>query len=69
MSFYAMSFMGMAPFGHLLAGSLANIIGASNTLIFGGCCCIVSSLLFAKSLPRLRRLIYPVYVELGILSN
>ncbi len=30
MSFYTMAFMGMAPFGSLLAGSLASKIGAPN---------------------------------------
>ncbi|MBD1910021.1 MULTISPECIES: MFS transporter [unclassified Leptolyngbya] len=68
MSFYAMSFMGMAPFGHLLLGSLASLIGTPNTLILGGCCCVISSLIFAKQLPHLRQIVYPIYVNLGILS-
>ena len=36
MSFYTMAFMGTAPFGSLLAGSLADRIGAPETLLFGG---------------------------------
>lgn len=68
MSFYAMSFMGMAPFGHFLAGSLANAIGAPNTIIFGGCGCIISSLVFTRQLPHLRQLVRPIYTKLGILS-
>ena len=28
MAFYAMAFMGMAPFGSLIAGGLAGLIGA-----------------------------------------
>ena len=36
MSFYVVSFMGMAPFGSLLAGSMAGAIGVSNTIFIGG---------------------------------
>ena len=35
MSFYTMAFMGMTPFGGLLAGALASKISAPNTLLFG----------------------------------
>ncbi|HET6347170.1 MAG TPA: MFS transporter, partial [Myxococcota bacterium] len=40
MSFYTMAFMGTAPFGSLLAGSLAAHIGAPYTLLLGGVGCI-----------------------------
>ncbi|MBN2620492.1 MFS transporter, partial [candidate division WOR-3 bacterium] len=50
MSFYAMSFMGMAPVGSLLGGWLAKIIGAPNTLFFGGILCIIGALAFAVTL-------------------
>lgn len=46
MSFYAMSFMGLAPFGSLLAGSMAKIIGAPNTLIMGGIVCLLIALIY-----------------------
>ena len=36
MSFYSMSFMGMAPFGGLLAGALAHRIGAPRTVTLSG---------------------------------
>ena len=49
MSFYTMAFMGMAPFGSLIAGSLASRIGAPNTLILGGICCIAGCINFCKS--------------------
>src|SRR4029079_4495316 len=39
MSFYTMAFMGTAPFGSLLAGSVADRIGAPHTLLFGGLGC------------------------------
>lgn len=56
MSLFTMSFLGMAPFGSLLAGGLASAIGAPNTFIVNGSICIVGALLFAKQLPRLRHL-------------
>jgi len=67
MSFFTMSLMGMAPFGSLLAGSLAGTIGAPNTIMIGGISCILGSLLFAKQLPLLRKMVRPIYVKKGIL--
>lgn len=46
MSFYTMAFMGMAPLGSLLAGSLASRIGARSTLIIGGIACFVGATFF-----------------------
>jgi MFS family permease len=69
MSFYTMAFMGMVPFGSLLAGSLANMIGAPNTVMIGGVTCILGSISFAKKLPTLRKIIRPIYVEKGIISE
>jgi len=69
MSFYTMAFMGMVPFGSLLAGSLANRIGAPKTVMIGGIACILGSALFAKRLPSLRRMARPIYVEKGIIPE
>jgi len=55
MSFFAMAFMGMAPFGSLLAGSLTSWIGAGNTLLISGVCCIFGSLFFSRKLLLIRR--------------
>ncbi len=54
MSLYSMMFMGMAPLGALLAGSLANYLGAQNTVALGGAVCIIGSILFSLRLPKLR---------------
>ncbi len=67
MSYYTMSFVGMAPFGSLLAGILAHWIGAPRTVMFSGACCIAGALWFATRLPLVRSLIRPIYRELGIL--
>ena len=69
MSFYTMAFMGMVPFGSLLAGSLANSLGAPQTVMIGGIACILGSIMFAKKLPTLRRMVRPIYVEKGILPE
>jgi MFS family permease len=69
MGFYTMAFMGMVPFGSLLAGTLANNIGAPNTVMIGGVACILGSVLFAKKLPSLRRITRPIYVGKGIISE
>jgi MFS family permease len=69
MSFYAMAFMGTAPFGSILAGGLANVIGTPNTILAGGIICIIGALIFARKLPELRRLIHPIYVRLGFISE
>jgi len=67
MSLYTMAFFGMLPLGNLFAGALANVIGATDTLIVAGVFCILGSLLFARQLPYLKRLVSPVYQKLGIL--
>jgi MFS family permease len=45
-SFFALSFLGMAPFGSLLAGSMADRLGVGPTLFIGGICCILGAILF-----------------------
>ncbi|HUL20019.1 MAG TPA: MFS transporter [Thermodesulfobacteriota bacterium] len=69
MSFYTMAFMGMVPFGSLFAGSLASVIGAPETTIIGGISCLLGSLLFAKKLPAIRKMVRPIYMEKGIISE
>jgi MFS family permease len=67
MSFYTMAFMGTAPFGSLLAGSLAKIIGVSDTILIGGISCIIGALLFAYKLPELNKIVHSVYVKLKMM--
>jgi MFS family permease len=69
MSFYAMAFLGMVPFGSLFAGTLAREIGAARTVVIGGISCLFGAFLFALRLPRLRMLIRPIYIEKGILPE
>ncbi|HEY6192643.1 MAG TPA: MFS transporter [Bacteroidota bacterium] len=69
MSFYAVSFMGMAPFGSLLAGSLAGTIGAPGTLLISGCACLAGTIVFTAKLPAIRKQIRPIYVKLGLVPE
>jgi MFS family permease len=68
MGFYTMAIMGMAPFGSLMAGSLASHIGAPNTVIVGGISCTVAALLFARRLPAFRKAVHPIYVARKIIA-
>jgi len=54
MAVYSMMFMGMAPFGALLAGGLAGRWGAPATVASGGALCIVGAAVFRWRLPKLR---------------
>jgi MFS family permease len=67
MSYYTMAFVGMSPFGSLLAGSLAHAIGAPRTVIVSGSVVLMGAVWFATRLPALRRTIRPIYQEMGIL--
>jgi MFS family permease len=69
MSFFTMALTGTAPFGSLLAGGLASFLGSPNTLIIGGILCVLGALIFASKLTELKKLVYPIYVRLGIISE
>jgi MFS family permease len=67
MSYYTMAFMGMAPFGSLLAGTMAHAIGAPLTVILNGSAVLLGAAWFVTRLPAVRREIAPIYREMGIL--
>lgn len=54
MAAYAMMFLGMAPFGALVAGAAAERIGAPWTVAAGGLCCVAGGVVFALRIPALR---------------
>jgi MFS family permease len=68
MSYYTMAFVGMAPFGSLLAGTLAHWIGAPRTVIVSGIACILGGAWFWSQLPRIRKDMRPIYERLGIVQ-
>lgn len=67
MAFYTMAFLGTAPFGSLLAGVLADRLGAARTIALGGAVCAVAAVWFHSKLPLLRSLVRPIYIERGII--
>ncbi|MFH0982850.1 MAG: MFS transporter [Planctomycetota bacterium] len=69
MSLYAMAFLGMTPLGSLLAGGLAQVLGAPRTVMLGGGCCVLGALVFAGRLRALRALVRPIYERKGILPE
>jgi predicted MFS family arabinose efflux permease len=69
MSFYTVAFMGTAPFGSLLAGSVAERIGAPHTLLLGGLGCVIGAIWFARTLPELRKDVRPIYIRKGIIPE
>jgi MFS family permease len=69
MSYYTMAFVGMAPFGSLLAGALAHAIGAPRTVIVSGVACILGSIWFTSRLPAIRKDMRPIYERLGIVPQ
>jgi len=69
MSFYSMAFLGMAPFGSLLAGGLAYHIGAPRTVIFSGAICIAGAAWFASQFKAMREVVRPIYRTLGIIPE
>ena len=52
MSVYSMMFMGMAPVGALIGGTLAHNLGAPLTVALGGGGCLAVGLLFTLRLPQ-----------------
>ena len=81
MSYYTMAFVGMAPFGSLLAGAMAHAIpptpmwiatgmvltGAQWTVTINGLVVVVGAAWFFTRLPGLRRVVRPIYEEMGII--
>jgi MFS family permease len=54
MAVYSMMFMGMAPFGALSAGTVAQHLGAPQTVAIGGVFCLVGGAIFGWAWRSLR---------------
>ncbi len=67
MSLYVMAVVGTAPFGSLLAGFLSDRIGAPNALFFCGVICLSGAFWFYRQLPGIRKVVRPIYANLGII--
>jgi len=65
-SIYMMAFLGVAPLGALLAGTLAESIGAPAALALGGAIVLAAAFAYWLKLDAIRGAIRPVYQKLGI---
>ncbi|HTZ90742.1 MAG TPA: MFS transporter [Alloacidobacterium sp.] len=68
MSYYTVAFVGMAPFGSLLAGALGHTIGSPRTVMVSGVACILGAMWFWTRLKAIRKEMRPVYEQLGIVQ-
>ncbi|MFB3926370.1 MAG: MFS transporter [Syntrophales bacterium] len=68
MSLFAIAVVGLTPFGSLFAGSLASRITAPTTVALSGVICVTGALIFAANLRRIREIIRPIYVKMGIID-
>ncbi len=66
MAIYAMAFMGMAPFGSLMAGWIASRLGAPHTIMISGVMSMAGALAFFTRLGEIRARVHPVYERMGI---
>jgi hypothetical protein len=64
-----MAFVGMTPFGSLLAGGLAHRLGAPKAVIITGAFCLFGSVWFSTQLKYIRKIMRPIYVEMGIIRS
>jgi len=68
MSYYTIAFAGMAPFGSLLAGWLADRMGAPHAVIGMGAGCLAAAGWFSLRLAGIRAVMRPIYEQMGILA-
>jgi len=54
MAIYAMMLMGVTPLGSLIAGAMADRVGAPLTLALGGACAVAGAIAFWRNLPKIR---------------
>jgi len=69
MSFFAMAFRGMVPFGSLLEGTLAAHFGAPTSVLMGGLAALVGAAWFSLELPKMRVSLQAVYQKKGFLKT
>jgi len=67
MSYYTMFFIGIAPFGHYLAGWLAELVGVRVTFMLGGGMSLITGVIFALQMPTFRSHLREAYVQRGII--
>jgi hypothetical protein len=69
LSLYSLVFLGTAPVGSLVAGTVATQLTASHVVRIDGLCCLVGVLVLARHLPALRALIRPLSANGDLLQD
>ena len=69
MSFFTVAFLGMAPFGSLAAGAIANKIGGPLTIMISGIISFICGIVLILRLPKLRKIVRPIYIKKGIIPE
>ena len=69
MSYYTMAFVGMTPFGSLLAGTLAHRFGAPHAVMITGTFCLAGAAWYTTQLKSIRTIMRPIYIEMGIIQS
>lgn len=68
-SIFTTGFLGILPIGNLFFGGLAGQIGVANALLFGGVCCLIGALIFTRSLPKIHKIVQPIYEDMGLIAQ
>jgi MFS family permease len=73
MSFFTMAFIGMTPWGNLLAGFSSDAFGggfhgAARTIQIAGAICVLGAVVFSLQLPEIRRVVRPIYMRKGLIT-
>ena len=66
MALHSVAFMGMAPFGSLLAGLAAARLGPARAMTLSGLCVLAAAAVFASRRKLISEHAAPVYTRLGM---
>ena len=69
MSLYALSFMGTAPLGGLMAGQLGEWLGVPHTILVGGLVTLIVGLTFLSQSEAFSAKVRPMFVDKGLLAD
>jgi MFS family permease len=69
MSLHVTAFIGTMTFSNLLAGIVAEYIGAPYTLLISGILSVAVTAFFATKLAAIRQMIHPIYVRKGVIPE
>ncbi len=68
MGYFVLAFAGTVPFGSLAIGWLAHRVGAPHAVLLSGGGVLLAAGWYASRLTTLRRILRPIYVELGLVT-